>query len=126
MKTVARLTVLIADDDEEFLYTVKGIVEAEGLTAYLAGCGLDALEIVRKIPLHLSILDIQMPDISGLETYRRMRRIISPIPCIFVTGEFNEEIRQEAISTGAFSILEKPVDVQVLRTTVHEAITKAQ
>ena len=126
MKTVARLTVLIADDDEEFLYTVKGIVEAEGRTAYLAVCGLDALEIVRKIPLHLSILDIQMPDISGLETYRRMQRIITPIPCIFVTGEFNEEIRREAISTGAFSILEKPVDVQVLRTTVHEAISKAQ
>lgn len=115
-------TVLIADDDEQFLETVRGVVEAEGLRTHLAGCGLEALAIVRRVPLHLSILDIQMPDISGLETYRRILKITRALPCIFMTGEYSEDIRREAISTGAFSILEKPIDVEILRTTVHQAI----
>lgn len=126
MGVLAKYTVLIADDDERFLHTVKWIVEGEGLRTCVAGCGLDALAIARKVPLHLSILDIQMPDISGLETYRRMQEITVAIPCIFVTGEFSEVVRQEAISTGAFSILEKPVDVELLRTTVHRAMTTAR
>ena len=117
-------SVLIADDDERFLMTVRGVVEGEGLKTHLAGCGLDALAIVRKVPLHLSILDIQMPDISGLETYRRMQEI-TVIPCIFMTGEISDEIRREALSSGAFSILEKSVDVDTLRSTVHQAITRA-
>ena len=126
MHVRASYTVLIADDDEQFLQTVKGIVEGEGLTTQLAACGLDALAIVRRVPLHLSILDIQMPDISGLETLRRIQVIIPEIPCIFVTGEFSEEVRREAMSAGAFSILEKPVDVETLRSTVHLAIRKVR
>jgi CheY-like chemotaxis protein len=118
-------TVLIADDDERFLTTVKGIVEGEGLETEVAGCGLEALAIVRRVPVSLTILDVQMPDISGLETYRRIRKVRWPLPCIFVTGSLSEEVRREALSTGAFSILEKTVDVSVFRTTVLEAIANS-
>ena len=115
-------TVLIADDDERFLETVRGIVEREGLRTALAGCGLDALELAWQVRPHLSILDVQMPDISGLETYRRLLTVYSGLPVIFMTGDLSEDVRQEAISTGAFSILEKPLDVSVFRRTVLRAM----
>ena len=115
-------TVLIVDDDERFRLTIQSVVEAEGHETRLASCGLDALEIVRAEPLHLSILDVQMPDISGLETYRRILLVRTSLPCIFVTGALSEEVRDEALSAGAFSVLEKPVDVGVLRKAVHRAI----
>ncbi len=122
MDSQRQRTVLIADDDHRFLHTVKGIVEREGLRTALAGCGLDALELARKVRPHLTILDVQMPDISGLETYRRLLLVYSALPVIFMTGNLSDDVRQEAISTGAFSILEKPLDVSVFRRTVQRAM----
>lgn len=118
-------TVLIADDDERFLDTVRGIVEKEGLRAELAECGLQAVEIARRVPLHLTILDVQMPDISGLETYRRLARVHLTLPCIFMTGNLSEDVRRAAISAGAFSILEKPLDIGQLRREMYRAIARA-
>ena len=122
MKTHRQHTVLIADDDERFLLTVQGIVEGEGLRTALAGCGLEALALAREVRPHLSILDVQMPDISGLETYRRLLEVFAGLPAIFMTGNLSEDVRREALSTGAFSILEKPLDVSVFRQTVQRAI----
>jgi len=68
------------------------------------------------------ILDIRMPEVSGLEVFRRMREHELNNPVIFLTGHGDVSIAVRAMRAGAFDFLEKPIDDQVLIDTVLEAL----
>jgi two-component system response regulator FixJ len=69
------------------------------------------------------ILDVRMPEMSGLEVFRQLREREVEIPVIFMTGHGDVGMAVRAMRSGAFDFLEKPVDDQVLIDSVLEAIT---
>jgi two-component system chemotaxis response regulator CheY len=118
-------SILITDDDRSCREALRDIVEPEGYRTLLASSGEEAVDIVREERVHLALLDMQMPTLTGLETLQFMRQIDAYLPCVFVTAEQNEELMRQALRAHAYSVLAKPVSKHVLLYTVVRALVRA-
>jgi CheY-like chemotaxis protein len=118
-------SILITDDDEGCRDALREIVEPEGYLTYLAASGEQAVDIVRQSPVHLALLDMQMPTLSGLETMTMMRQINSVLPCVIVTADLTESLMRQALRAHAYSVIAKPVNKHVLLYTVVRALLHA-
>lgn len=118
-------SILITDDDPGCRETLRDIVEPEGFRTFLAGSGEEAVDIVREEPIHLALLDMHLPRMTGLETLELVRQINTILPCILVTADATEELMRRAFSAHAFSIIPKPVSKNVVLYTVVRALTRA-
>src|SRR5262245_49420375 len=85
-------SVLIADDDGGCREALREIVELEGFQTWLASSGEEALDIVRDHDVHLVLLDMHMPRLTGLETVQVLHQLYTALPCILVTGDANESL----------------------------------
>lgn len=116
-------SLLITDDDRDFRETLRGLFEPRFRTL-LAGDGEEALDIVRKQEVHLLLLDMHMPKLTGLETLKRVKQFKSRLPCILLSAGLNETIIQQAQLAEAFSVLAKPISRQQLTSTVEAALAR--
>lgn len=115
-------SLLITDDDRDFRETLGGVFEARGFRTLLAGDGEEALRIVGSEPVHLMLLDMHMPRLTGLETIRRVKAIWSILPCILLSARLDETLADEARAANAFSVLAKPVRYSDLTGMVSRAM----
>jgi two-component system nitrogen regulation response regulator GlnG len=114
--------VLVIDDDQALIPAqVRGILPPPAYRVELAGNGHDGLARVRSDPPDVILLDLRLPDQSGLEVYEQIRAIDARIPVIFVTMAKTADTAIEAMKRGAFDYLYKPLDLQQLRRVVSEA-----
>ncbi len=118
------ISLLITDDDRDFRETLQHLFEPRGFRTWLAQDGEEALTIVKTRPVHLLLLDMHMPRLSGLETIRRLNALDSPPPCILMSAALDEELERDARQANAFSVLRKPVRFEVITDTVREAIRR--
>jgi CheY-like chemotaxis protein len=116
-------SILITDDDSGCREALRSIVEGEGYRARLASCGEEALDIVREEPIHLAMLDMNMPTLTGLETLEMLRQI-HEIPCILVTADVTEWLMRQALRAHAYSVIAKPVSKNVVLYTVVRALVR--
>lgn len=115
-------SLLITDDDRDFRETLRGVFEPRGFRTFLAGDGEEALRIVGSEPIHLMLLDMHMPRLTGLETIRRVKACWSNMPCILLSAQLDETLADEARAADAFSVLSKPVRFSDLTGTVSRAM----
>ena len=92
----------------------------------MAGTGAEGLEHVGARPPDVILLDLRLPDQSGLEVYQQIRRIDARIPVIFVTMAKTADAAIEAMKQGAYDYLFKPLDPHQLRRVVGEALEVAR
>ena len=90
------------------------------------GTASNGLEQVRVEPPDAILLDLNLPDQSGLEVYDQVRRIDARIPVIFITLAKSADAAIEAMKLGAFDYLFKPLDLHHLRRVVGEAFEVAR
>jgi CheY-like chemotaxis protein len=88
----------------------------------LASSGEEAIDIVRGQPIHLILLDMYMPTLTGLETLLLARQINAMLPAILVTGDATESLVRKAIQMQVYSVIPKPVSKNVLLYTVVKAL----
>lgn len=117
-----RCTILLVDDEPEVLHLVTRILSAEGTVMIEARTGAEALAVARQTRLDLVILDIKLPDMSGTEVLRRIRRIDSGVPVIMVTSYGSVETVRTSMECGAFDYLTKPFDNREVRRVAREAL----
>jgi two-component system chemotaxis response regulator CheY len=119
-------SLLISDDDRDFRETLRGVFEPRGFRTYLAGDGEEALHIIEREPIHLAVLDMHMPRLTGLETMRRIRQLQwgSALPCILVSAALDAAIEEEARRQHAFSVLAKPFRLRDITGLVQEALVQ--
>ena len=115
---------LITDDDPAFRQTLQGVFEPRGYRTLLAGDGEEALWIVRKEEVHLVLLDMHMPKLTGLETLRRVKRFKAILPCIILSAELDELLVEQARLAQAFSVLSKPVTLRQITRVVRLALER--
>ena len=117
---------LITDDDRDLRSTIAGLFQSRGFDTLEAGDGEEALEIVVRQEVHLLLLDMQMPRLSGLETIRRLKQLdlALPLPWILLSGALDEQIIAQAREAAAFSILAKPFRLPELTGAVHGALAQ--
>src|SRR6516225_10418883 len=109
MTAVKPYSILITDDDPGCREALRDIVEPEGFRTFLASSGEEALDIVREEPVHLALLDMHLPRMTGLETLRLLHQISALLPCILVTADTSETLIRQACQAHAYSVLHKPV-----------------
>ena len=117
-------SILITDDDVDFRETLRVVFEPRGYRTLMAGNGEEALDIVRDQEVHLLLLDMHMPKLTGLETLQRVKQFKSRLPCILLSAGLDEGIIRQAQLAEAFSILSKPVSRLQLTNTVENAICR--
>jgi CheY-like chemotaxis protein len=118
---------LITDDDRDFRETIAGALADRGFETLQAGDGEEALDVISRQEVHLLLLDMQMPRLSGLETIERLRsrELVVPLPWILISGALSEEICERARAAAAFSILPKPLRLPELTGAVARALADA-
>lgn len=115
-------SILIADDDDAHRATMREIFAPHGFRTLLAANAREALTKVEFEPVHCVLLDMHMPDLTGLEMLRIVRRRMGWLPCIMITADESQDVRQAAFELEAFSVLPKPVNRQLVVFTVQRAI----
>jgi len=120
----ARFRILIADDDDNARAALRDIVEPEGFNTVLASSGEETLDIVQHVEVHLVVLDMHMPTLTGLETLQLVRQVNALLPAILVTGDASASVIREAHEAHVYSIIPKPVNKNVLLYTVMRALAR--
>jgi two-component system, response regulator PdtaR len=120
--TPKRYSILITDDDPGVRETLGEIVEARGLRPVLAEDGERAIEIVQHQPIHLALLDYQMPRLTGLETLQLVRQVNALLPAILITADATRELLRQAFHAHVFSVVPKPLNPHVVLNTVLRAL----
>ena len=117
-------SILITDDDAGVRETLRDILIPHGYRTLLAGSGEEAIDIVRDQPIHVALLDMHLPRLSGLETLAVFRQMRGTLPAILISGACDENLMRRALSQHAFCVLEKPVSRHVVIHVVHKALRK--
>jgi CheY-like chemotaxis protein len=117
-------SILITDDDRGCREILREIVEPEGFRALLAASGEEALEIIHTERVHLALLDMHLPRLTGLETLELMRQVNAILPCILVTADATEGLMRQAFRARAYSVIPKPVSKNVVLYTVVRALVR--
>jgi DNA-binding response OmpR family regulator len=120
MLTSARI--LIVDDEPDTCANLSDILTDVGYQIDTAHDGLSALELVKKNPYDIALLDLRMPGMDGLELYRRIRQISSETVAIVVTAYASSDTAQSVLATGAWKIVPKPVHIGNLLSFVSQAL----
>lgn len=115
-------SILITDDDSVFRDTVCGVLEPDGFHTLVASCGEEACEIIQSEEVHVALLDMHMPRLSGLETLRLVKQFKALLPVILMSAQLDEAIRAEAQRAEAFAVLSKPVSRFDLTSSVQQAL----
>ena len=118
---------LLIDDDPALIpEQVRQAFPAPRYRVEVAGTGAEGLERVGARPPDVILLDLRLPDQSGLEVYQQIRKIDARIPVIFVTMAKTADAAIEAMKQGAYDYLFKPLDLHQLRRVVGEALEVAR
>ncbi|UCD58207.1 MAG: response regulator [Candidatus Hydrogenedentota bacterium] len=116
--------VLIVEDNEEVRQLFCDIIIILGFTPRAVGSGVAALQQLKVNPFDLVILDMRMPDLNGLDTFKAIRQFDSSVPVVLTTGFGMDRSVQEALSLGALLCLEKPFNVTRAMKTIREIVEK--
>jgi CheY-like chemotaxis protein len=117
-------SLLITDDDPGFRETLRVIFEPKGFRTLLAGDGEEALKIVRNETVHLVLLDVHMPRLTGLETLRMLKEFRAMLPCILLSAQLDELIIEQARLAHAYLVLSKTVTVGQITGAVRQALQR--
>src|SRR6516162_8440132 len=113
---------LVDDDPVMILDQVTHALGPQGIRVAVAHTAEDGLRQVAAQPPEVILLDVHLPDLSGIEAYRRIRQIDARIPVIFVTWAATADTAIEAMKQGACDYLFKPLDLGRLRDVVSQAL----
>src|SRR3989339_1411361 len=118
-------TVLLIDDDQNILSSLKRLFHREPFTVLVANGGVEALEILESCEIDLVICDYTMPGPSGSEVLKLIKERWPEAVRILMTGHYDTDILVKAINDGeAYRFIQKPWNDEELLLTVRQALEK--
>jgi two-component system response regulator HydG len=121
MTSLKTTKILIVDDDPGHLTTLKTITKSWGYTVETANDGVVAVDTVKSGPVDLILMDVRMTNMSGIEALSQIKDYNPSIPVIIMTAYSSVESAVEALKSGAYDYLIKPLDFEVLKLTIERA-----
>ena len=110
--------ILVVEDEEAMRLLLREFLEILGYSVLVAEDGRDALEIARENPIGLAFLDLNLPDMNGLELMQELRAAGATFPFVVLSANLKESFSGEVRPLGVREVLEKPVDLNVLEALV--------
>ncbi len=117
--------ILIVDDDPGHLTTLKTIVRSWGYIVETGDDGEAAVAQVKSEPVDLVLMDVRMARMSGIEALEKIKEYNPAIPVIIMTAYSSVDSAVDALKTGAYDYLIKPLDFEVLKLTIERACEHA-
>ena len=114
--------ILVIDDDRAVVRLLVTRLEEEGHTVVSALTSDEGLKLLTLLQPDLVLLDVGLPDMSGLEVLQRIRAVNPAIAVIMVTGNTDPQRAREALELGACAYIDKPFDVAYLKRVVAMAL----
>lgn len=111
-------TILIVDDNRDFVDLIKHLLNHHGFDAVCAYSGAECLEITRRQNIDLVLLDVMMPKMDGLSVCRELKSIAPDLPVFLLTAKDDLATRAAAMEFGASEFLTKPVNIEDFLTRV--------
>jgi FixJ family two-component response regulator len=124
MKAAAAPTVFIIDDDPGMSQAIQDLVESVGLRAESFATGQEFLSRQRTSDPSCLVLDVRLPQMSGLDFQRRLTETGVQIPIIFITAHGDVPMSVRALKSGAVEFLTKPFRDQDLLDAIQEALQR--
>jgi nitrogen regulation protein NR(I) len=115
-------SVLVVDDDGAILHLVKHALGEMDVRVVTSGTGGEAIVAVKRGGIDVVLLDVLLPDETGLDVFQEIQRIDAQLPVIFITMMGSSETTIEAMKLGAFDYLQKPLDLKKLQEMVTQGL----
>lgn len=120
------LTVLLVDDEELLVRSCARILEQEGYTVLTALRGRDALDLLRRHTPDIVLMDLMLPDMSGMDLLRETRELAPGALVVMITGFATVDSSIEAIKAGAYDYIPKPFTATQLQILVGRAANQVR
>jgi len=121
-----RKKVLVVDDEEDLTWSISKNL-AKDKDMYEVICvngGQEALTVLSQVPIDLVVSDIKMPDLSGLDLLVRIKEEYNRTKVIIMTAYGSADVQKEASTRGSLYYIEKPFEIEDLRTLIHKSLTE--
>jgi DNA-binding response OmpR family regulator len=118
-------SVLVVDDEQDFVETLVKRMERRGFKVTGVGSGQEALLLLGKEHFDVIILDVMMPGMDGIETLREIKLAWPKIQVILLSGHGGEEMGVRGMAYGAYAYLLKPVALKTIVETAYTAFEEA-
>lgn len=116
--------ILIADDQDDQLRAVVALLRGLDVRIEMATTGAEALRQLLASRYDLSLLDMHMPGLTGLEVIGQAKQAGQLVPSILMTGNPSAEIEMAAMELGVITMLKKPIPAEVLRIHVERIFSQ--
>jgi DNA-binding NtrC family response regulator len=120
----SEINVLVSDADWAWPEAVRTIFMPRGINALLATEANDVLDIIEQRRIHTAIVDMDSRRLSGLGTIKMIRAHYPLLPCILVARVTERELLSDALELDVFSVITKPVDMDVLLGQLNKLFIK--
>jgi two-component system, response regulator PdtaR len=119
---VEPFSVLVADDDAKNRDALSKILAERGFRIVTAGDGGEAVEIVQVQVVHVVLLDMHMPRLTGLEAVQLVRQMNALLPAILMTADATRDLIRQAFQAQVYSVIPKPVNPNIVLHTLARAL----
>ena len=117
-----KTNILVVDDLRSMRLTLGSILEDEGHYVVTVEDGFQALAAVKKTHFDVIFMDIKMPGINGVQTFREIKRIDPKAAVIMMTAYSVEDLVKEALEEGAYAVVYKPFDIEKIVALIKEML----
>jgi two-component system OmpR family response regulator len=120
-----RELILVVDDEEPIQLLLSECLNRAGYKAVAAHTATDATMLLQQVPFSLVILDLVLPDTTGFEFMRQIKRQYHGVAVVILTGmDYEEDVLQAALRAGADAFVSKFVTVDLLISEIHRVLKK--
>lgn len=121
-----KLRVLVVDDEKIIREFLKRLLTVFAIDVEEVDNGFKAIDLVKANPFDLYFIDVRMPGIDGLDTFRGIRKIDPSAIVIMITGYAVEDILNQAKKEGAYGIIRKPFEINQIKDVVDDICNENQ
>jgi DNA-binding NtrC family response regulator len=105
---MSKKSIMIVDDEKEIRELFRDVLESRGYDVIVCDSGKSAIEVITEREVFAAFIDIRMPDIDGVDTFRRIRSLQPTTQVVMITGYTRNEAVNEALQLGCFVCMMKP------------------
>lgn len=124
--STSRGRVLIVEDAPALAETYAEYLKKENCSVEISGTGKEALAAISTLPPDVLVLDVNLPDMNGIDLLREVRNRQLPTEVLIVTGQASVRLAVESMKEGALDFLTKPFSADRLRVTVRNALERGK
>ena len=114
------MKILVVDDEKNMRGTLAAILAEKGYTVAEAGTGEQALDRCQQQAFDVVLMDVRMPGLNGVETFRKIRRHQDDTKVILMSAYHVDDLKRTALEEGAVAFLPKPLNVQRIMDLIQD------